>query len=51
MNRLTIRQRVTASISELKAMTYTQLKASATANEMEHNAAAVHGASGCSGFD
>ena len=39
MNRLTIRQRVTASISELKGMTHTQLKAWATANAMEHNAA------------
>ena len=39
MSRLTIRERVTASISELKGMTHTQLKAWATANEMEHNAA------------
>jgi hypothetical protein len=39
MSRLTIRERVTASIFELKGMTHTQLKAWATANEMEHKTA------------
>jgi hypothetical protein len=39
MSRLTIRERVTASISELKEMTHAQLKAWATANEMEHKTA------------
>ena len=36
---LTIRQRVTASTSDLEGMTHTQLKAWATANEMEHKTA------------